>query len=287
MKKLVVRGLSALLAFYIAFLPLAVVVALMSWGKPYDENVLIASLNDILCEGNLIFISMSAAAVCRIFNLMGIVPSFQYRMNALPDWSFVSLALCAMGALFLVCWIRVKLAVFSLLLNKKAIVFLDKKAVGKKGLILRTVDAALTMSGVFLSNILAYFVRKTESPLFWAAAAIIVCLIFILAQNYAVKRTWVGEDGYFGSLLRAGKTALDGVQETISTTIFVGFLACCAGTLWSGLGSVSLVLVAFAFFVGMYASVVSMADDVSPLEKYGSLAVAWALFAVMSSAAQI
>lgn len=216
MKKLVVRGLSALLTFYIAFLPLAVVVALMSWGKPYDENVLIASLNDILCEGNLIFISMSAAAVCRIFNLMGIVPSFQYRMNALPDWSFVSLALCAMGELFLVCWIRVKLAVFSFLL--------DKKAVGKKGLILRTVDAALTMSGV---------------------------------------------------------------QETISTTIFVGFLACCAGTLWSGLGSVSLVLVAFAFFVGMYASVVSMADDVSPLEKYGSLAVAWALFAVMSSAAQI
>lgn len=277
MGKLFVRGLSALAAFYIAFLPLAVVVALMSWGAPYDESVLIASLNDILSKGNFIFISMAAVAVCWIFNIMGIVPSFQYRMNALPDLSSASLALCVMGALFLVCWIRVKLAVFSFLL--------DKKAVEKKGLILRTVDAALTMSGVFISNILAYCVRKTESPLFWAAAASLVCLILILAQNYAVKRTWVGKDGYFGSLLRVGKTALDGAQETISVTLFVGFFTCWVGkmSLSSSQGRVSFVFAAFSFGVGLYMALKSMADDVSPFEKYGSLAVAWALFAVMES----
>jgi len=264
----------ALLAIYIVMIPFAFAAVLLNGGGSINEDILVKTLGDILCEGDLMYINIIAVAICSVLNLMGIYPELQYRMNALPDFSLTAITVCCMGLLFLVCFIRVKLAVFSVIVRNELGM--------KKSQLIRAADASLTATGFLLSNLLTYWVNHSEYPLFWSLSICFICLIFIMVQHHTILGTLIGKDGYFGNLLRPAKDILDGILSAVSATLMVFFMYY-MGTMydyaWDVLQIFVLVITSYS---GAYLAVVSMGDDISKMEKYGSLAVSSVLFLIMS-----
>jgi len=270
---IIIRIFLALLAIYIVLIPLALVIVLMNYGGSINEDILVKSLSDMLCEGNLMYINIIAVLICSILNMMGIYSELQYRMNALPSFTMTSIVTCVMGILFVICFVKVKLVLFSFILR-------NNLGMKKKPLI-SAISAAVTVTGFLLSNLLAYWINGRQVPLFWALTVCFICLIFIFAQNQAVKMTIVGEDGYFGSLSRLGLEVLSGIQGAVSSTLLVFFLYY-MGTMYTDITDLGqIVLLAICSYGGAYLAMESLGDDNSKLQKYGSFAVALVLFTVM------
>ena len=274
---IIVRIFLALLAIYIVMIPFALVMVLMNHGESVNEDVLVKTLSDMLCEGNLMYINIIAVVICSVLNLMGIYPEIQYRMNALPAFSPTAIAGCCMGLLFMICFVKVKLVLFSFILRND----LDMK----KNQLIQAVDAAVTVTGFLLSNILAYFINRTELPIFWMLAVCFVCLIFIFAQKQTAKFSFIGEDGFFGSL-KIGKEVLSGLQGAVSATLLVFFLYYMGTMYTNNLNGGQVFLLALSSYGGAYAAMESLGDDNGLIRKYTAFGISILLFIIMSASAQ-
>ncbi len=271
---LLVIGFELFFGIILVMLPLIIWLALQtSPGTEINEIYLIQAFSDLLNEGDLIYFNIIAVVLCSILQMTGVFSEISYTMSTMADFTLETLLLCVFGTLFMLCFIKVKLEMFSFVFRILRGSWLD--------FTIRSLDASLTYLGFLICNILGKRMIKSDNPVFWVISMSLICVLLILSEKYFSLHGFMGEYSFFGSLNIIEKL-FGGIVNAVSATLMVFFIYYMAKTTMLPTNTVGVALIACTQYLGLYLSMISMADDEKWLKKILCFAAALGLFYVLS-----
>lgn len=209
------RILYSYIAIILCFVPLGLYFVLTNPDvNALNSDFLLQSISDLLNEGNLFYFNFIVAMLVSLLNMLNITPGFQYRMNTLTDFSALTIVICILGILLMICLTRLKLTIYSFVVLHGE----------NRSWRINIIDVTLTFTFFLLINILAGMIQKANNPLFWALLGCGICVFFLIIQRLAAKNSFAGTDGYFGSLSRLAIEALNELIKAIFLSIMIFFM---------------------------------------------------------------
>lgn len=272
---LIVLVFELFLGVMIALIPYAIWIAItVPTNANINQNYVIQTFVNIINDSDFIYINVIASVIVSFLDLMGFTNGIRFTMNAMEEITVETIILCIMSVLLLICFVKLKLTLFSFILRTV------KNTISS--IIINSIDASITVMAFLICNILSSIIIRTGNTVFWGLVIIFISILFIVTQKYISRNTIVGSYGYFGNISILNEIC-SGVINSVSATLLV-FYIYLIGTNSLEINSLFEIIVwVFISYGGVFLTIHSMADDISSVLKYSSFFVSLFLFICLNA----